>query len=92
MRYSPTTQTGNRRGIEILTAKNRLYLRPLEKLSIQNIEEIDTANVIIDDTLDIKFKPGYYLQVKSFLEDKKNLPDIQEQIHMLAWYEKINQA
>ena len=90
--YHANWESAGRWGIEILTAKNRLYLRPLEKLSIQNIEEIDTANVIIDDTLDIKFKPGYYLQDKSFLEDKKNLPDIQEQIHMLAWYEKINQA
>jgi len=90
--YHANWESAGRWSVEILTAKNRLYLRPLEKLSIQNIGEIDITNVAIDDTIDKKFKPGYYLQVKSFLEDKKNLPDIQEQIHMLAWYEKINQA
>lgn len=56
-------------GVEILTSKHRLYLRPMEQLQIQDLGSIAINKVNIDDSLDIEYKPGFYLQTKAFLED-----------------------
>jgi predicted dehydrogenase len=72
--------------VELQTAKRKLVLNPLEKL----YEEKDGALVSVpcDDVFDVKFRPGLYLETKSFLEDVP-LPTLAEQCDRFAWYEKI---
>lgn len=87
--YQANWQAPGRWGIETLTRKHRFILRPLEKLQVQNIGSIKVEEVEITDQLDIKFKPGLYRQVESFLGDKHNLCSIQEQVYNLDFYKKI---
>ena len=56
-------------GVEIVTNKNRLIMRPLEKLQIQKKGSLDITFEDIDDQLDIEFKPGLFKQVEAFLND-----------------------
>jgi predicted dehydrogenase len=88
--YQANWQAPGRWGVELLTQKHRLYLRPMEKLHIQKIGSVAIEEVPLNDSLDQNFKPGLYRQVESFLSDKKNLPTIEEQVNRLGWYEKIN--
>lgn len=72
--------------VELQTAKRKLLLNPLEKL----YEERDGARVTVpcDDTFDAKFRPGLYLETKSFLAGLP-LPTLEEQCDRFAWYEKV---
>ncbi len=89
--YQANWEAPGRWGVEILTKKHRLILRPLEKLQMQNIGRVAIDFVQIDDELDLKFKPGLYKAVTSFLDGKNNrLPTIDEQINNLTFYETIN--
>ena len=88
--YHANWESAGRWGVEIMTPKRKLIFRPLERLQIQNIGSMTIEEVKIDDALDKKFKPGLYLQVKSFLGDKKNLPTIGEQVENLKYYRQIN--
>ncbi len=88
--YQANWQAPGRFGVEILTSKHRLIFRPLEKLQIQKIGTTVSEELPLDDKLDHKFKPGLYKEVEAFLGNKKNLPTIQEQVKLLAFYEKIN--
>lgn len=56
-------------GVELMTRKHRLYLKPMETLQIQNIGSVILVPVDLDDELDKKYKPGLYLQTKDFIED-----------------------
>lgn len=89
--YSANWASPGRWGVEILTAKHRLYLRPMEQLQIQNIGSVAISPVEIDDRLDKEFKPGFYLETKAFLEgDYGRLCSIDEQqIHLTHIYNKI---
>lgn len=76
--------------IEIMTSKNKLILRPLEKLQIQKYGSMTIGDYPLDDKLDIEFKPGLYRQVKAFLKNPKRLLTIEEQVKHLETYAKIN--
>lgn len=77
--YQANWQSPGRWGVEVLTKKHRLIFRPMEKLQIQNIGSVAITELPINDRLDQKFKPGLYLQVKSFLTDHQRLSKIDEQ-------------
>lgn len=77
--YQANWQSPGRWGVEILTKNHRLIFRPMEKLQIQNIGSVAIAEVPINDKLDQAFKPGLYLQVKSFLHDHRRLCTVDEQ-------------
>lgn len=68
--YQANWEAPGRWVIEILTAKNRLYFKPMESLQIQEIGSVAVNPVEIDDQLDKDFKPGFYLQTKAFLEEE----------------------
>lgn len=89
--YAANWTAPGRWGVEILTAKHRLYLRPMEQLQIQNIGSIAINPVGIDDSLDKEFKPGFYLETKAFLEGNySRLCSIVEQTqHVEHIYNKI---
>ncbi len=66
--------------IEICTSKHRLIFKPLEKLKIQKIGSVNIEEVLIDDKLDIEFKPGLFLQTKYFLDgDFEKFCTVEEQ-------------
>lgn len=90
--YSANWAAPGRWGVELLTAKHRLYLRPMEQLQIQNIGSVAINPVEIDDSLDKEFKPGFYMETKAFLEgDYSRLCSIEEQaLHVENIYNKIN--
>ncbi len=88
--YQANWESPGRWGVEVLTKKHRLILRPLERLHIQNIGSVAVEEVSLEDELDKKFKPGLYLQVQAFVEGKtSNLPDIQGQSINLHYYQMI---
>uniref|UniRef100_A0A7V3J931 Gfo/Idh/MocA family oxidoreductase n=1 Tax=candidate division CPR3 bacterium TaxID=2268181 RepID=A0A7V3J931_UNCC3 len=77
--YCANWEAPGRWGVEVLTAKRRLILRPLEKLQIQLKGSLEVDLVSIDDQLDIVYKPGLYRQVEAFLKsDVSNLCSIKE--------------
>lgn len=76
--------------IEVITNKRRFYLKPMEKLHVQEIGSVALHDFKIDDALDISFKPGLYLQTKAFLDLKKQrLQTIENQIHVMKFYEEM---
>nr|WP_314993516.1 hypothetical protein [uncultured Capnocytophaga sp.] len=82
--YHANWEAPGRWSVEILTPKHRLYFKPMETLQIQEIGSVAVNPVQIDDTLDKEFKPGLYLQVKSFLEGKtERFCSLQEQKEMI---------
>lgn len=90
--YHANWESAGRWNIEIMTPKQRLILKPLEKLYSIDLGSIAVKEIAVDDSLDQKFKPGLYRQVASFLENKKNIPTIFDQVDMLYWYEEINKT
>lgn len=78
--------------VEICTNKHRLYLKPLETLQIQDIGSVILNPVEINDELDKKFKPGFYIQVKNFLNNNfSHFCTIDDQAQMIEnYYLKIS--
>lgn len=89
--YQANWAAPGRWGVEVLTSQHRLYLRPMESLQIQNLGSVAINPVEIDDHLDKKFKPGFYLETKAFLEKTiENLCAIEQQsIHVNDIYNRI---
>ena len=89
--YSANWDAPGRWGVELLTNKHRLYLRPMEKLYIQNINSVELNEVKIDDSIDSEFKPGLYNQCIDFLSEKPSdkLKTIEKQMFDLVTYTNI---
>lgn len=88
--YHANWQSPGRWAVEILTAKHRLYLKPMEKLQIQRIGSLEIEQVVIDDQLDLDFKPGLYKQTLAFLEDDQtNLVNLQEHVKNCNIYKQM---
>jgi hypothetical protein len=92
--YQANWGAPGRWSVEILTLKHRLILRPMEQLYIQKIGSVAIEKVEIDDILDREYKPGLYLQVKSFLKNDSvnNSINIQEHMQNTAYYECIERG
>ncbi|MDO8269080.1 MAG: gfo/Idh/MocA family oxidoreductase [Candidatus Levybacteria bacterium] len=65
--YISNWESAGRWSLELFTDKRRIYLKPFEDLNIQNRGGIEIGKYDIDDSLDIQFKPGLFLQVEDFL-------------------------
>lgn len=88
--YHANWEAPGRWGVEVLTKKHRLIFRPLEKLHIQKIGSVAIEEVLIADEIDINFKPGLYMQVKTFIEGKTyDMIGIQEQLDNIVYYKMI---
>ena len=90
--YHANWESAGRWGVEILTSKRKLILRPLETLFVQNRGSIETKQVFLNDKMDTDFKPGLYIQVKTFLGSKIGLPTIQEQVRNTKYYNLMNKS
>lgn len=88
--YQANWEAPGRWGVEVLTRKHRLYLRPMEKLQIQNIGSVQIEYIDIDDNIDKAFKPGIYKQVEAFLSLNFQLfIDIKKQLSITEIYYKM---
>ncbi len=90
--YHADWQSAGRWAIEIVTPKQKLIFRPLEKLQKQKFGKMEIEEIKLNDELDHKFKPGLYRLTQSFLTTKNNLPTIDEQIENLKYYKKIEKG
>ena len=63
----------------------------MEKLSVQELGSVAVNPVEIDDKIDLDFKPGFYKEVDSFINEindgkKKTIHD---QLRYMEYFEKI---
>jgi len=78
--YQGNWQAPGRWSVELLTQKHRLIFKPIEKLRIQKIGSVLEEEYEVDDELDTSYKPGLYLQVEDFLNNRhQRLCSIKEQ-------------
>jgi predicted dehydrogenase len=85
--YHANWAAPGRWGVELMTAKHRLILRPLEELQVQNLGSVSIERVELDDRLDKKYKPGLFRQTESFFAgDCGNLKPLHEQVKDLKLY------
>lgn len=89
--YNANWNAPGRWAVELLTAKHRIYLKPMEQLQLQDKGSVKVFPVEIDDHLDKEFKPGFYLETKAFMEgDTSRLCTLEQQIeHVENIYNKI---
>lgn len=88
--YYANWETPGRWGVEVLTRKHRLILRPLEELQIQNLRSINIESVKLDDKLDKLFKPGLYMETECFLNGVcDRLKPLSSQVKDMQLYCKI---
>lgn len=90
--YQANWEAPGRWVIEVCTKIHRLIFKPMETLQIQNIGSVMIEPVIIDNHLDIDFKPGIYLQTEAFINgDYSKFCTIQQQKEMLdTFYKKMS--
>lgn len=88
--YQANWDAPGRWGVEMLTKKSRLILRPLEELQIQLKGSVAINKVDIDNTNDKQFKPGLFLQCKQFLTGVlSEFKTIEEQAEACEIYAQI---
>jgi predicted dehydrogenase len=71
--YASNWESAGRWSVELLTMKRRIYLRPMEKIFIQNKGTIELVEHNFDNDLDLSFKPGLFKQVDAFVNYKTGL-------------------
>jgi len=67
--YISNWESAGRWGIELLTKKRRIYLKPLEKVAIQKKGTVSLDEHDFDNSLDLGFKPGLYRQVDAYINN-----------------------
>jgi len=88
--YQANWLAPGRWGVEVLTSKHRFIFRPMETLKMQNINSVKIDDVEINNELDVKFKPGLFLQTKAFLENETSkLQTLKEQEKYFGLYYKM---
>lgn len=87
--YHANWESAGRWGVEVMTARRRLVLRPLETLQVQEHGSFDLVPVPLDDALDRDFKPGLYRQVEAFLAGAKGLLTVAEHARRLRAWRRI---
>jgi predicted dehydrogenase len=88
--YCANWQAPGRWGIELMTNKHRLYLRPMEALQIQNIGSLEVNPVEIDDSLDKKYKPGLFLETQAFVMNfSDRFCSLEQQKEHFYFYEQM---
>lgn len=84
---SPFTYHANwgapgRWNIEIMTSKRKLMFSPMERLRQQILNTFSVEEVPLDYTIDINYKPGFFVQTGNFInENTENLKKITELPH-----------
>ncbi len=88
--YHADWDAPGRWGVEVLTHKRRFIFRPMESLQVTHLASTKVEPVVLDDSLDLNFKPGLYRQTQAFLERKPEMfCTLAEQARMIAVYAKM---
>lgn len=90
--YQANWNAPGRWAVEMLTEKHRFYLKPMEALQVQELGSVAINPIKIDNHLDTEFKPGFYLEVSSFLKhDFSRFCSIKEQQkHIDSFYKLMS--
>lgn len=79
--YHSNWESAGRWGIELLTKKRRIYLKPLEEVSLQLRGNLAVEPFNFGVQRDDKFKPGFLEQLQAFLNfDSKYLLSIENHL------------
>lgn len=65
--YHANWDAPGRWGFEWMTRSTRYVFRPMEKLSVMRKGRFDLEPMVLEDEMDIRFKPGVYHQNAAFL-------------------------
>jgi predicted dehydrogenase len=88
--YYANWEAPGRWGVEVLTRKHRLILRPLEELQVQNLGSLQAKKMVLDDEFDKSYKPGVYKETTSFLNGASgNLKLLADQVRDMKLYYKM---
>jgi predicted dehydrogenase len=88
--YLADWEAPGRWGVEILTRKRRYIFRPMEELHITSQGSVEVEHVSINNSLDLRFKPGLFRQTMSFLQnDTTKLCSLSEQVEHTKIYSQI---
>lgn len=89
--YNANWVSAGRWGVEVLTAKRKLILSPMEELQEQLVGTISVKPVSsIDYTKDEEYKPGLWWQTHHFLSNRfEELKSLEEQVEDLKHYDLI---
>jgi predicted dehydrogenase len=88
--YSSNWGAPGRWAIEVCTRKRRYYLKPMERLSVQEIGSVQINDFIGDYSVDENFKAGVYEMTKAFFTHNNEYTcDIMEHQLNFPYYEEI---
>jgi len=88
--YISDWQAPGRWGLELMTAKRRFILRPMEELQVIKLGSILVERINPKNQIDKDFKPGLFQQTKKFLEGKNHLfCTLSEQSENMKIYSKM---
>ena len=88
--YNANWEGPGRWGLDLVTAKRRFVLRPMEVLQSTAAALVAAEPVSCDDHLDQKYKAGLFAQAKAFFtKDDTNLCLIDEHARRMPVYERI---
>jgi hypothetical protein len=88
--YFADWEAPGRWGVEVMTRKNRLIFCPMEQLQITQLGSVKVEFEPLEDKLDQDFKPGLYLQTKTFLrQDATHFCTLEDQMKHVEFYEKM---
>jgi predicted dehydrogenase len=88
--YQADWEAPGRWGIELLTARRRLILRPMEQLQVQIKGSVAIEPVELENEMDLKYKPGLYEQVNAWLKDESAFAcRLDQQLEILPFYYRM---
>lgn len=89
--YLSNWESAGRWAVELLTDKRRIYLKPMESISVQEKGSVAVVEYKFDDTIDVEFKPGLKKQLDAYLnDDSEKLLSIKDHLNFTKdIYQKI---
>lgn len=87
--YHANWNSAGRWSLEFCTDESKYFLCPMEKLKVQRYGSMEIDELVVDNALDLNYKPGLFNQVKLFMERSSELLTIQDQDANLWIYEAI---
>lgn len=88
--YHADWQAPGRWGVELLTARRRLILQPMEQLQFMQLGSVKIKTMEPLNSLDQDYKPGLYRQTQAFMQDDDSLfCTLAEQVKNVRIYSKM---
>lgn len=89
--YLSNWESAGRWAIELLTEKRRIYLKPMESISVQEKGTVAIVEYKFDNHLDLQYKPGLFNQIDSFMNEiSGRLLSLEEHINISKYvYSKM---